>query len=160
MKIRVCRAERRDLDQLVELSQTLNEYHQKWIPNLKPAPLVRKKMKLHYLKQMRSRKTLVLKAVSGKEIIGYAIAELKKKPPIFTQRDYAYLDSIFVSEAWRKKGVAKLLVREIEKWAKKRGANSLELKASSPNVTAITAYKKIGFSEKDKVMKKTLRPKK
>ena len=160
MKVKVSRAGRGDLDKLVELNLALNDFHRKWHLHFKPAGVVRRKSKKYLAKQMHSRKALVLKAETENEIVGFAMAELKKKPPVCTKRNYAHLDSIFVSAPHRKKGIARLLARKVEEWAKKKGVNKIELKAFSPNTSAIKTYGKLGFREEAKMMTKTLRPKK
>ncbi|MEW5955199.1 MAG: GNAT family N-acetyltransferase [Candidatus Micrarchaeota archaeon] len=158
--MRIRKARGRDLKQLTALSQSLLDYHACFFPKLKSAREIAKSQRKFFAKQMRSKKALILVAEDGSKLVAYAMVEVKKKPPVFRDRTTAYVDAVFVSSAYRRKGAAKLLLKAMEKWAKKKGARELELKCVTKNKAALAAYGKLGFREEAKIMAKTLRPQK
>ncbi len=61
--------------------------------------------------------------------------------------DVWWLQSIYVHEEWRKKGVMKKLVEEIKRIAREKGVCSLCLYVHKNNENAIRAYKRIGMKK-------------
>jgi ribosomal protein S18 acetylase RimI-like enzyme len=96
-------------------------------------------------KWIRSRKAQVFVAEVDEEIIGYMIATTNKLASVFEHGHEIYIEGIFVRELFRRKGVGKMLMREVEKWAKEKGIYSLGLNVHVRNKEAVSAYKKIGF---------------
>ncbi|HEY1372051.1 MAG TPA: aminoglycoside 6'-N-acetyltransferase [Candidatus Binatia bacterium] len=61
-----------------------------------------------------------------------------------------YLEGIFVEKKFRKTGVARLLVRMAEAWAKKRGASEFGSDTRLANRRSRKFHKALGFSEVEK----------
>lgn len=57
----------------------------------------------------------------------------------------ASLISMWIAPAYRRRGVGRLLVGEIETWARSRGAHSLQLMITSVNDSACLFYECLGF---------------
>ncbi|MEM0475824.1 MAG: GNAT family N-acetyltransferase [Candidatus Norongarragalinales archaeon] len=95
---------------------------------------------------LRSRKAIVLKAVecaSGK-IVGFLAGEERMHRPRFARRRYAYLYALFVLPRWRRKGIARALFREFERWAEKRGLHEVSLKVCARNAAGRAFYERVG----------------
>jgi ribosomal protein S18 acetylase RimI-like enzyme len=58
----------------------------------------------------------------------------------------AHLVSMWIAPAHRRKGVAKVLVRAVQSWAKDRKAHTMLLQVTSSNQAAIRFYHQLGFS--------------
>jgi len=56
-----------------------------------------------------------------------------------------WLQSIYVKKKWRRKGVMKMLIKEITKMAEENGVALLRLYVHEKNENAITAYEKVGM---------------
>jgi GNAT superfamily N-acetyltransferase len=58
----------------------------------------------------------------------------------------AILWFLYIAPAWRKRGVGRALVGEVEAFARKSGASHVWLETSTVNVPGVTAYEHLGFS--------------
>ena len=98
---------------------------------------------------------VVRDAASGVDggILGFAEASLR--------RDYvngcetspvAFLEGIYVREDRRRRGVARLLVRAVEDWAKSVGCSELASDADIRNDTSHRMHGALGFEETERVV--------
>ena len=88
----------------------------------------------------------LLVAQAGDELIGSGYARIETAKPYLRHRQYAYLGFMFVVEAWRGKGVNKLILDALKEWALSRNITELRLEVYSENEPALRAYEKAGFS--------------
>lgn len=63
-----------------------------------------------------------------------------------------YLEGIFVDEAHRKQGVARLLVAEAEKWAAGKGAREFASDTEQRNLKSQAFHKALGFRVADTIV--------
>lgn len=89
----------------------------------------------------------VVVAEMGKEIIGSGYARIEKSKPYLRHSTYAYLGFMFVVEEHRGKGINKLILEYLKKWAINRGINEMRLEVYNDNLPAIKAYEKAGFKK-------------
>ena len=61
----------------------------------------------------------------------------------------AYLDHLVVARSWRRRGVARHLMRHAIEIATTAGASRLDLTASDKKVAARTLYGSLGFQERE-----------
>lgn len=59
----------------------------------------------------------------------------------------AELESIVVEEALRGKGLGRRMLEALARWAKERGAESMELEVRASNGSALRLYEALGFAE-------------
>jgi len=64
--------------------------------------------------------------------------------------DIAELESVAVSERWRRYGMGMALCEVAMLWARKRGAKAIQLEVRESNVAALSLYRRIGFVEQGK----------
>jgi len=64
----------------------------------------------------------------------------------FVNEETSELKRVFIDEAYRGKGLGKLLSKEIENLAKFKGFKSIMLDTWKPNKSAISVYEKLGYS--------------
>jgi ribosomal protein S18 acetylase RimI-like enzyme len=60
---------------------------------------------------------------------------------------YAEMSELFVSEPYRRQGIARALITELEVQARAAGANSMAVLTATDNDTALTLYRAMGFQE-------------
>jgi ribosomal protein S18 acetylase RimI-like enzyme len=53
---------------------------------------------------------------------------------------------LYIAPAWRRRGVARALLDEVEAYGRDCGANNVWLETSNVNVPAVAAYERLGFS--------------
>lgn len=64
----------------------------------------------------------------------------------------AFLEGLYVEPAWRRKGVARALVTEVERWAAAHGCTELASDSSIENVAAHAVHRALGFEETERVV--------
>ena len=82
---------------------------------------------------------LVLAAVSGGTVLGFAVAG--------TPADTAELESVAVAEASRGCGVGEALCRAAIAWSWSRGAEAIELEVRAASEAVRRLYRRLGFVE-------------
>ena len=93
------------------------------------------------------------------------IKSVDDRPIAFVQcqlrRDYVegtesspvgYLEGVFVSEGYRKKGYAAELLSECEKWAKERGCTEFASDCELDNIDSISFHMALGFEEANRII--------
>ena len=87
----------------------------------------------------QTRKFLI--AEEDKRIVGYASAYL---PSVGGDCD---LMTIAVAPEYRRQGIAKYFISELESWAKARGASSMMLEVDIKNESAISLYESLNYEK-------------
>lgn len=82
---------------------------------------------------------IVLIAESVNELIGFGVLGLAA--------DDAEIESLAVSEAWRRRGIARRLCEDLFGWARARGAKRASLEVRVSNNAARALYESLGFHE-------------
>jgi len=88
-------------------------------------------------KDFLSSKNKFIIIIYNKEKIGYLAGMLEKN----IYKKYGYISDIFISKNFRKKGYAKLLLKEFIKIMKSKGAKNIRLGVRKNNRKAINFYK-------------------
>ncbi len=87
----------------------------------------------------------VLVASFKNEIIASGYARIEKAKQYLKHETHAYLGFMYVQPAYRGKGINKMIIEALKKWAHSQHVNELRLDVYFNNVAAIKAYEKIGF---------------
>ena len=69
-----------------------------------------------------------------------------------TQSPVAYLEGIYVVDAYRNKGIGRRLIDYAENWAVKRGSNQLASDALLDNVDSHSFHRQVGFREVERTV--------
>jgi aminoglycoside 6'-N-acetyltransferase I len=64
----------------------------------------------------------------------------------------AYLEGIYVQDAFRNQGVGRLLLQAAEKWCRARGFKELASDAEVCNALSVAFHKQMGFQEKNRIV--------
>jgi [ribosomal protein S18]-alanine N-acetyltransferase len=94
-----------------------------------------RKLFLDYLD--RSEHSLFLAATINRVVVGYVIA--------FHSATRAEIDSIAVTPASRRRGVAVALLKRVTRMLRRRGFRTISLSVRLENKAAIRLYRKLGF---------------
>lgn len=158
MTFSVRKAKADDFKQLVALMIQLNEF-------MAPIAFEEKRTK-DYPKKLKSFvKNILIKnkdsiffvCVKKDKVLGFILGQLKKHPPVFQNPKYVHIDSFFVLSNYRSKGVGKLLMNSVFKWAKSKKINEISLNPHVRNPDALKVYEKFGFIHTRNVFKKYFR---
>ena len=85
------------------------------------------------------RRDVVLVAVNGNELVGYACAVEEHAATV------AWVTDLVVAPQWRRKGAASALLDAIQNWALERGVRRLILEMMSKNQPCIRLSQKFGY---------------
>ena len=108
------------------------------------------------LQSIRQRKSLYLVAEINNHITGYAYATIfRHKDSFFHTYPIGYLNAIVVRKKYRGQGIASALMKEAEKWFKKKKCimSTLDVFYTNP---AINVYTRLGYHAYDYRMFKRL----
>jgi ribosomal protein S18 acetylase RimI-like enzyme len=83
----------------------------------------------------------------GDQLIGSGYARIENAKPFLQHLQHAYLGFMYVDEKHRGKGINKMIIDELKKWAISKGMTELRLDVYIENAGAIKAYEKAGFSK-------------
>ncbi len=130
-----------DLPVLLRFEQGIIATERPYDPTLKDDPI-----NYYDLKELiESEEATVIVAEAGAELIGSGYALIKQSKPYERHGKYAYLGFMFVAEAFRGKGVNKMIVAALQQWALTKAIREIRLEVYSENSNAIRAYEKVGF---------------
>ena len=93
----------------------------------------------------------LLVAEEDNKIIGYLYGFKKEKDPVCEKNEYL-LDALYVTQEYRNKNVASMLINEFKSWCLNEGATCISVKVCSENKTAKELYKKKSFKTFAEIM--------
>ena len=86
-------------------------------------------------------------AQAGDELIGSGYARIETAKPYLKHERYAYLGFMYVADAWRGKGVNKMIIEALKQWSLSHSITEIRLEVYHENAPAIKAYEKAGFEK-------------
>ena len=100
----------------------------------------------HYERTLNKNDVVIFLAYNGDEAVGY-IAAYKEKTNPALNNDVIKIMNLFVKDKHRKQNIGKILMNEVENWAKEKCDNfDIELDCISNNIEAIGFYKHLGYN--------------
>lgn len=145
MKIRPSKINEAPL--IAELAMKLMSEHAHYDAIFKAKPSAKSLYEAYFRRLPRSGNHRLLVAEDDGRIVGYALGEIKKRPPIYTIEKMGFISDMYLLPEYRKKGFAKSFISELMIWFKKKGVEYADLFVSSKNDVAISVWKKMGFKE-------------
>ncbi|MCX5800045.1 MAG: GNAT family N-acetyltransferase [Candidatus Eisenbacteria bacterium] len=143
MQIRKARSA--DIEQVTELSLTMQGYHAAFDGVFALTENAREGLASFLGKCVRSRKRLLIVAEEDNRIVGYALATLASRPPIFRQREYGFIEDVFVAEKYRNRGITKRMLDATYSWFRKHGIKEAVLTVHAKNRLGIMVWEREGF---------------
>ncbi len=147
MEIRKAREE--DLEELFKLKLKLKNQDTEVDHYLKSVDEVKGVYKKYLIRDLKKQDTdrVTLVAVKDKKIIGYIRGTLTRTLHILNVNLRGTIDNLYVEENYRKKGIAKKLVKALIDWFKEKKVDVMSLHVYPSNEAAISIYKKFEFKE-------------
>lgn len=158
-QIKIRKPNTNDLPKLITLWQQQYEYHhdldsQYYVSNSQELD---KKFKSYLTKAIEENDPYILVAEDDDEMVGFITYE-KADADYFDTNFVVHGDvlELFVKESYRKKGVGKLLMDEVEKFFKDQGINTLSLQCSTFNKNALSFYEHLGLINRQTLLYKEI----
>lgn len=89
---------------------------------------------------------------SGGEMIGFIELNIRTYAPGSNEREVPFVEGWYVDDAYRGRGIGKLLMQAAEHWAADKGYRELASDAQADNLQSIAAHKTLGFKEVERVV--------
>ncbi len=134
-----------DLPQILNLWVEFMQFHADLDPHFSLSPDALKSSEAHLRNRINSEESAVFVTEQEKNILGYCIACVCNKPPVFIDRMYGHISDIAVSGAHRGKGIGEKLFSEAREWLKFRGIQRIEVRTITVNDVSNSFWKKLGF---------------
>ena len=159
MTVSVRVARRGDYEALCDLFEQMDFLHEQALPGVFKAPEGPARSLEHVSRLMRNKRGALFVAESDGRVIGTVNVALQGAPdiPIFRPRRFAVVGELVVDQASRRRGVARILLKKADEWAKAQGVEQIELNVWEFNEAAIRCHQSLGYSTLSRRMYKELR---
>ncbi|MFK5884110.1 MAG: GNAT family N-acetyltransferase [Candidatus Izemoplasma sp.] len=149
---------KKDFEKLNELFMQIDFIHSEAHPDLFNQPVKHARSDEYLISIFQNDKQKLIVAIEDNMIVGLAIAAIESAPdvPLFKKRMWLTISTIIVDEDHRGKGIGKMLLGDLYRWAKKKNINEVELTVFAFNESAIEFYKKNGFRDIRTKMRKNI----
>ena len=97
---------------------------------------------------IKDRKLKILVASHKRKIVGFIIGLIEEKPYCYSIQNIGYIWDFFVLLDFRKRGIGKILFKNMISWFKTNGLKYVEIDVNYQNKDSISIWKKLGFKER------------
>jgi ribosomal protein S18 acetylase RimI-like enzyme len=154
-------AEESNIPQLVEMTKKFVDFHiEIYPPEHKPymdlAKNYDKKLSHFFAKHIKKKKSTVFIAEEQNTIVGYGVVKIEKFWEGAKLKNLGLLESIWVEQQYRQKGLGKKIFNQMIEWLKNKKVKHAKIDVASINKAAINWYIKEGFSICNVDMRKKL----
>ena len=134
-----------DVGRIGELWEEFMEFHRVRDPWYETRDGARETMEAWVKEGIDDPRRIVVVAELDGEVVGYALAELALRPPVFKVREYGAITDTAVQAEHRRKGVGEQLVGEITRRLVELGPSRIEVSAAMCNEVSTRFWRKMGF---------------
>ena len=99
---------------------------------------------------LSSERTTAFIALDGDRAVGFAEVSTRDYVEGCTTRPVGYLEGIYVHPDFRKKGIARVLVRTAESWSRSKGCKEFCSDARVEDEASVAFHSSVGFRETDR----------
>ncbi len=85
--------------------------------------------------------------VNNDTVVGFAHGSLLMAPPYLKAGKTGVITHVYVEKIYRKEGLAKSMVRELEDWFKKKNVHSVELQVISGNTQGKAFWERLNYKQ-------------
>lgn len=110
----------------------------------------------YFERLVRSEDTVVIVVEDNRTIVGYLAAKIEERPPVFKEEKRGWVDSAYVLENYRGKGIGRKLTEKALELLKNKGIKHVELTVDSKNELGYKVWKSLGFETWQIIMKKSV----
>ena len=153
-KIKIAQASLEDVSEIGKIAYQVSLIHYKQVKKEFKKPTL--KSQINYIrKSILDKNVFVLKALIDHNLVGYVVVYFNTYPVEYFQfYKRAFIGDIGVDENCQRCGVGKALLNAVEKVAKKNHISVIEIDYYTFNTAAENLYRKCGYKEKKRYMRK------
>ena len=157
--MKIVKAEKADIEKLTALLYELDKFHFSEEPSKyrSPEEMNEKRIEKDIFSLYEDGKISVFLAIDKGKLIGFVSGTTKKLDSIISKpRVVGFINELVVLPEYRGLKVSELLMKKIEEFLMKNGAQEFGLNVASFNMRAINFYKKLGYTVDSHLLTKKL----
>ncbi|MGH6814952.1 MAG: GNAT family N-acetyltransferase [Hyphomicrobiaceae bacterium] len=144
---------------LIEFVEAIQEHERIDVSDLKPGPEIGQLYAEILLRRVAEHNGCILLARTETRTVGFACAWIEEDDdPLLRDemRAHAYISDIYITEDWRRKGVATKLLNALEEDMRRRGCARIRVCAKAANRIAVDCYRRSGYRTYEIIFSKSL----
>jgi ribosomal protein S18 acetylase RimI-like enzyme len=141
--MKIVKITKRNVEAALELDEELALFEKRFDKKYKVDDQRRRESRRTFEKKMKERNSLGLLVEQDGEYAAFLTGWIMRKKA--WRMNIGYLCNLYVRPAYRRKGLARLLLKEFEKWLKSRKVRYVELSVYPGNDVAVKAWSAMGF---------------
>lgn len=148
-----------DFSAIKEFVESIQEYERLKVPELKPGTEIGQSYAEYLIRAIADRRGIILVARMNRITVGFVCAWVDLDEDQLLREDFrvhAYISDLFVLEEWRRRGIARELLRSVESEMRDRGCQRIRICTKATNQTALDCYLANGYSAYEIVLSKRL----
>jgi ribosomal protein S18 acetylase RimI-like enzyme len=137
-----------DFAAVVAFVEAIQEHERERVPELKPGPEIGKQYAEMLMRAVAERNGCMIMARADASAVGFACAWIEQDDDPLIRDDarvHAYVSDIFVDQNWRRRGIAALLMNELEAKMQSRGCSRMRVCSKAANQLAVACYTARGY---------------
>jgi ribosomal protein S18 acetylase RimI-like enzyme len=148
-----------DFAAVVAFVEAIQEHERERVPEIKPGPEIGKHYTELLISAVTERNGCLIMARADAGPVGFACAWIARDDDPLIRDDariHAYVSDIFVDRSWRRRGIASLLMDELEAKMRSRGCSRIRVCSKAANHLAVACYTACGYRPYEIVFAKRL----
>jgi ribosomal protein S18 acetylase RimI-like enzyme len=126
----------------------IQEHERLLVPALRAGAEIAAGYAAHIVAQVERKDGVLILAKAGADSVGFACAWMDEDDdPLLAadHRPHALVSDLYVRPEWRRRGIGRALLDEIEQIMRRRGARKLCITAKAANIAAVRSYEAAQF---------------
>ena len=153
---RIRTAEEEDSPTIAAIWMEMMHHHAQLHVSLKPREGAEAAFRDHLKMCMADENRRIIVAEDTEKVIGYAMARIDQRPPIYDETVYGFITDVAVTESRRREGIGSALAMELYQWFTSRQVTTIEAYVQNANSMAMDFWQKQGFIHWVTTIRKTL----
>lgn len=134
-----------DWSAIIEIFREFVSFHAQRDPHFKKVDGHGEMFADYVRENLRTSNAIMLVAVIQDLVVGYCFALIQRKPPVYSEGVYGYIDNLAVLNSYQRRGIGSLLYGHVLNWFKTRNIVRIELAAAITNEKSTSFWRKMGF---------------
>ena len=153
---RIRPAEEEDILTIAAIWMELMHHHAQFHVSLKPREGAEAAFREHLKTCLADENRRIIVAEDREGVIGYAMARIDQRPPIYDETLFGFITDVAVTECRRREGIGSALAMELYKWFTSRQVKTIEAYVQNANSMAMDFWQQQGFIRWVTTIRKTL----
>ena len=137
----------KDFEKLKDIKLKSKIGERRYNKSLKPINKVEKRYFYYLKRDLTLKDRVIFIAIKNDKIVGMILGKIINTLSIIKFKKRGYISNLYILPKYRRKGIAKKLVRELIEWFKENNIKNLRLEVYSKNKPALNIYNKLRFKE-------------